>query len=210
MVSIKNQLRRGRVLIENVDGARDRLKVLEEAFVTNSPQLSERLLLNGDVYHSGIDFEDSVAGDEVFVVLENPPESNTFIVLLENTVSLTVKFIATKYENVDITNKTEAENLVNKNSGHENSSIGNVFVGGYINNSTISGGNEYISVSAGEAGGSGARSPGRIGESGFVNVIPPGSNVAIQLQNDDGDDESYGSIIINWAEVDEDVVDLLQ
>jgi len=30
------------------------------------------------------------------------------------------------------------------------------------------------------------------------------------IENDDGDEESNGSIIINWAEVDEDVVDLSQ
>lgn len=30
------------------------------------------------------------------------------------------------------------------------------------------------------------------------------------IENDDGDEESNGSIIINWAEVDEDVVNLLQ
>jgi len=30
------------------------------------------------------------------------------------------------------------------------------------------------------------------------------------IENDDGDEESDGSIIINWAEVDQEIIDILQ
>lgn len=159
----------------------------------------------GDAQSTGEYFTGVAAGNTKQIVLKNPTTDEYYGVYgVKVRTSARAKINKAFNVTEDTQGNAPTTGITNKRSSG-NGSTASVHVGGNNETGAYSGGDAFSPKGTGSGTGSGGgASPGATSEGGYDNVVTPGDNLLVSVQNTSGASMNYISIDIDWSEIPED------
>lgn len=156
----------------------------------------------GDGFSTGEYFADVTDTNTKSIVLKNPSDTHYFGVYSIKVRTSAEGKIGKAYNVTEDTQGAEPTTGVTNKRSSKDGTVADVRIGGDGETGVYSGGTSFSDkgVGAGSGDGGGA-TPGSTGDGGYSNVIAPGDNMLLSVQNTSGGPMNYISIDIDWAEI---------
>jgi len=156
----------------------------------------------GDGFSTGEYFADVASNNTKSIVLKNPSGTH-YLGVFEISVSTSAEAKISKAYNVteDTEGSEPTTGVTNKRSSKDGT-VSDVRIGGDGETGVYSGGDSFNDKGTGAGSGEGGgATPGSTGNGGYSNVIAPGDNMLLSVQNTSTAEMNYISIDIDWAEI---------